>query len=360
MSFLKNRWLWIGLGILLVVVIVAIAWNSLSSGEPTPTPQDPEAVYTAAALTAEAKMTEVTSTTPSPTLTDTLAPDTDTPVPTADISTATATLPPSPPPGGADKAQFVADVTVPDGTNFPQGESFTKTWRLNNVGTSTWTTAYSVVFYSGEQMDGASPTPLPGNVPPGQTVDISVDMVAPDENGNYIGYWILSNSNQQTFGVGPNGDQPFYVEINVVGEANTATSTSTAPTSTPGTETTTPDVTSTTVPDVTVTATPEEAVTSVLLSVDEADVVGTCPHTFNFTGQFTLSKAETVTYQLEAETGFEITLPDPTTISLEVGTHTALYTLIFTDSFSGGVAQFHVTQPDDVQSDQVNFSLTCQ
>ncbi|MCK5429075.1 MAG: hypothetical protein KAI94_06365 [Anaerolineales bacterium] len=353
MSFLKNRWLWVGLGILLIVVIIIIAWNSFSGGEPTPTPQDPEAVYTAAALTADAKMTEAAGTTPSPTLTDTPAPtDTDTPVPTADISTSTATLPPSPPPGGADKAQFVADVTVPDGTNFPQGEAFTKTWRLNNVGTSTWTTAYSVVYYGGEQMDGTSPTPLSGNVPPGQTMDISVDMVAPDENGNYIGYWILSNSNQQTFGVGPNGDQSFYVEINVVGGANTATPTSTDPTSTPGTVTTTPQVT--------VTATPEEAVTSASLSVDEADVDGTCPHTFNFTAQLTLSRAATVTYQLEADTGFEITLPDPTTVSLEAGTHTAIYTLQFTDSFSGGVAQFHVTQPNDVLSDQVNFSLTCQ
>ena len=27
-------------------------------------------------------------------------------------------------------AQFVADVTIPDGTNFAAGTAFTKTWRL--------------------------------------------------------------------------------------------------------------------------------------------------------------------------------------------------------------------------------------
>lgn len=356
MSFLKNRWLWIGLGIVLIVIIVVIAWRSLSGGESTPTPQDPEAVYTAAALTANAKMTEVVSSTPPATSTVTPTSVTDTPVPTADVSTATVTLPPSPPAGGADKAQFVADVTVPDGTNFSPGASFTKTWRLSNVGTSTWTTAYSVVFYGGEQMGGTSPKALSGNVPPGQTVDISIDMVAPDETGKYIGYWILRNSNNQTFGVGPNGDQSFYVEINVVGGANTATPTSTAPTSTPGT--TTPTITTT--PEDSVTATPEDTVTSASLSVDEADVTGACPHTFNFTAQFSLSKAATVTYRFEAETGFDITLPNPTTIDLQAGTHTASYTLQFSDGFSGGVARFQITQPEDVLSNQVSFSLTCQ
>ena len=349
MSFLKNRWLWVALGIVLILVIIIFVWNSMSGGVPTPTPQDPEAVYTAAALTAVAKMTEAAGITPSPTLTDTPAPDTDTPVPTAILSTSTATLVASPTQGGADRAEFVADVTVPDGTNFPPGEAFTKTWRLKNVGTSTWTTAYSLVFHSGAQMDGSSPTPLSSNVTPGQTVDVSVDLVAPQDAGNYFGYWMLSNSNQQNFGVGPNADQPFYVEINVVGEAATETpQVTTSPTETP-----------TGTIEVPPSPTPGEAVTDASLSIDEADVVGPCPHTFNFTAQFTLSRAATVTYQLEAETGFPITLPDPTTVSLEAGTHTALYTLQFTDSFTGW-AQFHVTAPNDVLSDQVNFSLTCQ
>lgn len=352
MSFLKNRWLWIGLGVVVVIIILVIAWRSLAGGEATPTPPDPEAVYTAAALTAEAKKTEIVSSTPPATSTVTPTSVTDTPVPTAAITTATVTLPPSPPAGGADKALFVADVTVPDGTNFSPGAAFTKTWRLQNVGTTTWTTAYSVVFYGGEQMGGKSPTALSGNVPPGQTVDISVGMVAPNNAGKYVGYWILRNSNNQTFGVGPNGDQSFYVEINVTGGGNTATPTTTASTSTPGTATKTPGLT--------VTATPEDTVTGASLSVDEADVVGACPHTFNFTGQFTLSQAAKVTYRLEAETGFDITLPGPTTIDLGAGTHTASYTLQFSDSFSGGVARFHVTQPEDVISNQVNFSLTCQ
>ena len=31
-----------------------------------------------------------------------------------------------------DRAQFLADVTVPDGTRFDPGQAFTKTWKLRN------------------------------------------------------------------------------------------------------------------------------------------------------------------------------------------------------------------------------------
>src|SRR5687768_18511207 len=78
-----------------------------------------------------------------------------------------------------DRAQFVTDVTVPDGTRYDPGATFRKTWRLRNIGTCPWTTAYTMVFDSGTQMSSTSSVALPTTVPPGQTVDVSVDMTAP-------------------------------------------------------------------------------------------------------------------------------------------------------------------------------------
>ena len=75
----------------------------------------------------------------------------------------------SPPPAGCDRAQFIADVTVPDGTSFAPGIGFSKTWRLKNVGTCTWTTAYALVFDTGEKMGGPDLVSLPNTVTPGQT-----------------------------------------------------------------------------------------------------------------------------------------------------------------------------------------------
>ena len=48
-------------------------------------------------------------------------------------------------------AQFVADVTVPDGTSYAPSTAFKKTWRLKNIGTCTWSDV-SLIFSSGEKM----------------------------------------------------------------------------------------------------------------------------------------------------------------------------------------------------------------
>ena len=54
-------------------------------------------------------------------------------------------------------AQFIADVTVPDGTNFAPGTAFKKTWRLKNIGTCAWnSTDVSLIFDSGEKMGAPS------------------------------------------------------------------------------------------------------------------------------------------------------------------------------------------------------------
>ncbi len=127
--------------------------------------------------------------------------------------------PPTIQPTGCDKAAFVTDVTVQDGTSFAPGAAFTKTWRLKNAGSCTWTTSYKLVYYSGEQMSAPTMVNLPWSAGFGQAVDISVNMVAPSTAGKYRGYWILANATGQFFGIGTDASKPVWVEINVSGEA---------------------------------------------------------------------------------------------------------------------------------------------
>ena len=325
-----------------VVVILSVFLGSCrrAGQEPTPTQIDPGLVLTAAAVTAQVRMTSQ-ALTPIPTRTWTVTPVNQT---SATPTGAGGTLPgstsaaPTIPPvvGGTDKAEFVADITVPDGTVFGPGEAFAKTWRLKNTGTSTWTPAYSLVFFSGNQMGGAAASPLPGNIPPGETADISINLTAPNTAGNYLGFWMLRNPSQRNFGVGPSSDQPFYIEINVQGSG------------TPGTPgPTTPPVSG------------GSTVTNVSIAVDNASFEGACPHTFNFIAKFTLTKPATVSYRLEAETGFPVTLPPPTTGALDTGTYTLSYALEFSNSLTGW-AQFHVTTPEDVTSNKANITLQCK
>ena len=139
--------------------------------------------------------------------TSTPVPVTPTPLPATNTPVATAI-------SYCDWAAFIKDVTIPDGTSFSPGEVFTKTWRLQNRGTCTWTPDYDIVFYSGAQMSGTT-MQVPGYVAPGQSVDVAVTFTAPSTPGHYVGYWILRNASGMLFGTGGWADEAFYVDIYV-------------------------------------------------------------------------------------------------------------------------------------------------
>lgn len=113
------------------------------------------------------------------------------------------------------------DVTIPDDTEMKPGQAFTKTWRLLNVGACTWTSSYHVEFFSGDDLGASTSVPLPANVSPGQPVDVSIDMVAPQDAGKYQGFWKLRNADNAWFGIGPGGGSPFWVRIIVIQQATT-------------------------------------------------------------------------------------------------------------------------------------------
>ncbi len=115
-----------------------------------------------------------------------------------------------------DRAQFIADVTVPDNTVMAPGAGFTKTWRLQNSGSCTWGKGYSLAFHSGNSMGGPATVPLGISVAPGQTIDFSVNLQAPSSDGIYTGVWMLKNASGNFFGIGNAGNVAFWVKV-VVG-----------------------------------------------------------------------------------------------------------------------------------------------
>lgn len=171
--------------------------------------------------------TEASATfTATPTLTQALPTATSTPtftpitpiviwIPTATPIPPTAPPAPTAVPVPCNRATFVRDVTVLDGSTFPPGAVFTKTWRLKNSGTCSWGLNYELVFTGGSRMQKYNSVPLLEIVPPGATVDMSVELVAPSKQGHYRGYWMLSNAQAQTFGIGASGTNPFWVDIQV-------------------------------------------------------------------------------------------------------------------------------------------------
>ncbi len=338
--------------IILLILAIAIVLYGCGAGAPASPTTNPNLIYTAAAQTADARLTQIFQSTPSSTPVP--------PSPTFDavqtiaaqtasaLLTQAATLTPSPqattsvtlPPSGSsgDRAVFVADVTIPDGKVIAPGASFTKTWKLQNAGTTTWTTSYSLEYISGEQMGTVTSVPLPQSVAPGAQIDISVDMVAPTSSGSYQSYWKIKNASGQFF------NDSVYVQI-TVGSGGT------------------PQPTSTSNPNITPTATgtASNPVTSLSMAVDHDAYSGECPYTFNFTADFALSQGATLTYDVQAGSdtpGFQFNLPGPQTSVYGPGTYSLPFSMEFTDSGTGWV-RFHISSPVDMTSNQATFNLTC-
>ncbi len=147
-------------------------------------------------------------------------------------SNGTPTLPPTETvPCNMAAAAPRVDVTIPDGTILRPGQPFTKIWRLLNVGSCTWTPDYAVVWFSGPRLGAPAVVPLETTVPPGQAVDIAVDMVAPTQPGRYTSYWKLRAPQGHLFGIGAGDGSPFWVSIVVPAERSptpTVTPSSTA------------------------------------------------------------------------------------------------------------------------------------
>jgi len=232
------------------LTLILIGWGCLalsacqSKAFSTQTPQPEGAYKTAAAQTLIAQLTqaaagentspEVPTSTPRPT--NTLAPSSTpipsaTPVPTATpyrtsttspTPSATVVLKQTPDANGVycNWAEFVNDVTIADHTVLLPGTPFTKTWRLKNVGTCTWTRDYSLVFINRDLMGGKPVIFLPHQVKPGETIDLSVNLVAPQRLGDYQGNWMLQDDNGMNFGTNANAEGVFWVKI-TVGETNT-------------------------------------------------------------------------------------------------------------------------------------------
>jgi hypothetical protein len=202
----------------LLLILQACSFSSASDGTQTPITNS-EPVLTLAAKTVSAQLTLDSSqnaTTPVPS---------NTPFPLPSLPVKSPTRAPATLPAGAptstlrvtpcDTAAFISDVTIPDNTIFKPNQAFTKTWRLQNSGTCSWSTAYGVSFLGGDLMKAPTTYTLQAVVAPGQSLDLSLKMVAPATPKTYKGTWKLKNAGGTAFG------DSFYVQIIV--KAPTAT-----------------------------------------------------------------------------------------------------------------------------------------
>ena len=228
---------------LAIIFLLLIAAGLAGCNLPAQATTTPTLNVTQAYQTVEARLTEAIALTPkfsatsSPEATVTSVQATPSATQILETVTPASTSPPS---ASCNQAMpgVPIDVTIPDDTKLRPGEAFTKTWRLQNVGTCPWTSDYSIVWFSGERLEAPLEVSINETITYGQSVDLSVDMKAPESQGTYQSNWKLRDPSGALFGIGPNFDSAFWVRIVVEGEPLT-TGTPTA------TTTITPTATST-------------------------------------------------------------------------------------------------------------------
>lgn len=195
----------------LTITTIIMLTISACSAEATPDPF----ISTAIAQTVAAQNIIPSTETPLPSATPavTQGPLQFIPTLTPLVSGPSPTLPKSTASGKAEcgKASLVSE-TIPDGTIYAPGASFTKTWEIKNESNCTWDTSYKIVFWDGDVMGGGYVYNLPQSAPPGTTFPISIVLKAPATDGPYISEWMLQTPDGTEFGVGQYSAS-FYADI---------------------------------------------------------------------------------------------------------------------------------------------------
>ncbi len=96
------------------------------------------------------------------------------------VSPSTSTAPSTTTTTACYDAEFVQDMTLPDGSEVVVGTSYVKTWQLRNTGTCAWDNiAFTQITHDGDYVQ-AEPHMIPvPHTEPGATVDISMNVIVP-------------------------------------------------------------------------------------------------------------------------------------------------------------------------------------
>jgi uncharacterized protein YkwD len=174
----------------IITAIISLALSACGGGTAT----EPAATTATAPqeATSLVSITEAPATTAAPVTPSDTAAVTDTPATPLTATPTVGTPIPTNPPDCTNSALFVTDVTIPDNTNIVGGTRFTKTWRISNNGTCVWGPTYTLSHYSDQRLGAPDSVPL-GLTYPGSTLDISMDLIAPNATGTYRGNFVIKN-----------------------------------------------------------------------------------------------------------------------------------------------------------------------
>ena len=107
-----------------------------------------------------------------------------------------------------DAMAYVADLNLDDQAMtappiMVPGQNFTKNWRVRNSGTCAWAPDYALAYVQGNRIEsslGGSSVKVGRTVKPGETIDLSARLRAPQVYGTFQGIWQMRTNLAQYFG----------------------------------------------------------------------------------------------------------------------------------------------------------------
>ena len=122
-----------------------------------------------------------------------------------------------------DQFAYISDVTVPDWTEKTPKTEFSKTWYIENTGTCTWNSGYSLVYNSGDDIGTAESFPILNDdsvLKPGESLMVSVRLRAPEERKSVETYWAMKSNSGEVFGASALKNVYLSSRFTVVNEYN--------------------------------------------------------------------------------------------------------------------------------------------
>ncbi|NMC80111.1 MAG: hypothetical protein GYA59_12180 [Chloroflexi bacterium] len=213
-----------------ILVMLAVVVLAACGGAPAEPTLDPNEVYTQAAETVQAQLAETAAAQPSPTTAPTNTPQptkgatqiatatilpgfqltampgsqltalpgsTQAGIPTSAVAATTAvvSLPTATRPAGqkvGDAAQWAYNVPA-DGSSVSAGEEFMLEIGISNIGSTTWTTDYTLQYVGGTQLSGITVFNLENETKPGEKGVFNIWARAPGDLGQHSTYFNFFN-----------------------------------------------------------------------------------------------------------------------------------------------------------------------
>ncbi|KAF5366933.1 hypothetical protein D9757_010843 [Collybiopsis confluens] len=115
-------------------------------------------------------------------------------------------------------AEFVSDMSVPDGQVVAPGAEFIKKWVMRNGGIRAWPEGTVLVFVAGEPLANVNNDKPVATVLPGEEIELwTEELRAPETPGRYVSYYRLRDNEGQLFG------QSIWIDITVSETSRRAT-----------------------------------------------------------------------------------------------------------------------------------------